>query len=278
MRYKTHLLIAGLLLGVTLYTTSCVMATRGAITAITIKGSDFHFEAPAKVQAGMVSITFENKGQEAHHMQLVQLKEGVTIDQLLAVLPKGDAAMLALLKDIDGGVGPIEPGGSGRVTVKLAPGNYVLLCFMPSHDGVPHLAKGMVAPLTVVGEMPKQQAEPVADGTVKLVNFSFVLPERIKAGAQTWMLSNEGTQPHEFALIKLAEGKTIDDLMAFNQNPHGAPPFQNVGGFQGIEPGKRGWLHLDLTPGVYVAICHIPDPASGKAHSELGMMMPFTVK
>jgi uncharacterized cupredoxin-like copper-binding protein len=278
MRYKNHLLTTLLLLGVALMAAACIPPAKAAVNAITIKGGDFSFDTPAAVSAGLVTITFENVGQEVHHLQLVQLNEGVTVAQVLAALPQGDAALLALLKGIDGGVGPLDPGGSAQVTVDLAPGNYLLLCFVPGHDGVPHLAKGMITPLTVVGQLPDNQPKPVADATVKLVDFSFVLPTAIKAGKQTWAIVNEGTQPHEIALIKLADGKTVADLIAFNEHAHGAPPFQNVGGFQGIAPGKTGWLHLDLQPGSYVAVCHIPDGASGKAHSELGMMLPFTVQ
>lgn len=78
--------------------------------------------------------------------------------------------------------------------------------------------------------------------------------------------------------MKLAEGKTIDDVMAWAKDPTTAPPFMNVGGFQGINPGATGWMELDLAAGEYIAICHIPDPATGKAHEELGMVLPFTVK
>ncbi len=251
-----------------------------AIPAITVKGGDFNFEVPPQVQAGLVSITFENVGQEVHHMQLVQLKDGVTMEQLLAELPKGDAALVALLKGIIGGVGPLDPGGSGRVTLELNAGTYVFMCFVPSHDGVPHLVKGMIAPLIVKGDAPAGQPKPISDGAVTFKDFSFELPGAIKTGQQIWQVFNEGTQPHEISLIKLAEGKTLEDVMKFDGDPHaqGEAPHQNVGGFQGIDPGKTGWLHLDLEPGTYVAICHIPDAASGKPHSELGMVQTFTVK
>ena len=68
------------------------------------------------------------------------------------------------------------------------------------------------------------------------------------------------------------------DIQTYMQSPHGTPPFSQIGGFQAITLGESGWLNLDLTPGEYVALCHVPDPATGHAHTELGMVMPFSVK
>jgi len=48
---------------------------------------------------------------------------------------------------------------------------------------------------------------------------------------------------------------------------------------QGIMPAMHGYVELDLQPGDYAAICFIPSPShEGKAHMELGMMVPFRVK
>ena len=99
----------------------------------------------------------------------------------------------------------------------------------------------------------------------------------MKAGKQIWSVTNKGQQLHEINLMKLSTGKTIDDVMAWVMQPAGPPPFMNVGGFQGINPGATGWMELDLAAGEYIAICHIPDPATGKAHEQLGMVLPFTV-
>jgi len=277
-RIHDSLITLGLLM-IALISAACTMpVARAEIVSITIKGGDHTFDAPPELPAGPVSLNFENVGHEVHHVQLVALNEGVTTEQVMAALQQGATALFPLLRGLPGGVGPLDPGKSGRVTVTLTAGNYLLLCFLQNQQGVPHLALGMVAPLTVKGEMPTNQSEPASVGTVRLINFSFVLPQAVKAGKQTWKIVNEGTQPHEITLIKLAAGKTLADLAAFNQNPQGAPPFANIGGFQGIDPRASGWLHLDLTPGTYVAMCHIPDAASGKAHHELGMMLPFTVQ
>jgi uncharacterized cupredoxin-like copper-binding protein len=255
-------------------------ATTGApIPEITIQAADYSFEAPAQIEAGPVKINLVNNGQEPHHAQIVRLNDGVTPEQLQTALQEDPVAALALAIAV-GGPGVIDPGLSSQVTLELSPGQYVLLCFVPGHDGVPHLAKGMVRPIEVVARDEYDHAtapQQVADMTVKLRDFNFPLPSRIKAGPQVWQIFNEGSQLHEIMLIKLAEGKTLEDVQAFMQSPHGAPPFASVGGFQAIHPGETGWLNLDLTPGEYVALCYVPDE-NGKAHIEHGMVLPFTVK
>lgn len=249
-----------------------------AIPEITIKAADYSFDAPDQIEAGLVKVNLVNDGQEPHHAQMVRLNDGVTLEQFQAALQEGEAAAFPLIAFV-GGPGLVDPGLQSQVTLDLTPGQYVLLCFVPSHDGVPHLAKGMVRPIEVVAAADETEVVEIeADATVTLLDFSFIMPTEVKAGPQVWEITNEGPQPHEIMLVKLADGKTMADIQAFMANPHGTPPFSQIGGFQGINPGGTGWLNLDLTPGEYVALCHIPDPASGKAHEELGMVMPFSVE
>jgi uncharacterized cupredoxin-like copper-binding protein len=251
-----------------------------AIPEISIEAADYSFEAPAQIEAGLVKLNLVNNGQEPHHAQLARLNEGTTMDQFLGALQQGPEAAFPLITFV-GGPGLLDAGFSQQVTLDLIPGQYVLLCFMESHDGMPHLAKGMIKPLEVVAtseEAEVSSPQPKADATIKLMDFSFVLPAEIKAGEQVWEVVNEGPQIHEIMIVKLAEDKGVADVQSFLQSPHGAPPFTNLGGFQALTPGETGWLNLNLEPGEYAALCHVPDPASGHAHTQLGMVMPFTVK
>jgi hypothetical protein len=50
-----------------------------------------------------------------------------------------------------------------------------------------------------------------------------------------------------------------------------------VGGVEALDIGQRQWLPTTLQPGNYVAVCFIPDPATGKPHAALGMLREFTV-
>ncbi len=282
MNKKARFLIGATALVATLLLSACAAqpaapAAPAAPTAVTFKGADFSFEGPESIPAGLITINFQNIGKEWHHAQLARLNDGVTMEQLDEAMKKDSNAALGMV-NLVGGVGALDPNGSGSVTLKLQEGQYLLLCFIPSADGVPHLAKGMIRPLTVKGAG-ATAAEPKADVTVNMADFHFTMPAEVKAGKQVWKVINDGPQPHEIALVRLAEGKTLDDIYAWYAKPEGPQPFNMVGGMQGMNAGvPAAFINLDLQPGNYVAVCDIPDPASGKPHSELGMVMPFTVK
>lgn len=249
-----------------------------SIPQIVIKATDHAFDAPAQVNAGLISVRLENNGQELHHAQFARLQDGKTMADLQAAFAQGEQAAIALLEFV-GGPSVLDPGKSQEVVLDLKAGNYVLLCFIASADGVSHLAKGMLKPIQVVAASGQAGAQaPKADLSIVLKDFGFEMPAEVKAGKQTWEIKNAGPQLHEMVIFKLAPGKTMADIDAFFQSPAGPPPFEAVGGMQALSVGKSAWLVLDLQPGNYVALCNVPDPESGKAHTELGMIMPFTVK
>jgi mannose-6-phosphate isomerase-like protein (cupin superfamily) len=244
---------------------------------IVIKATDFSFEAPEKIEGGLVTVTMENEGAELHHLQLARLRDGVTFDQVHKVLAEGPEDALFELLEWVGGPSLVSPGGQSRVVLTIPEGQYLLLCFVASPDGVPHFAKGMAVPIIVTASS-THAAEPQADLSVVLTDFAFTMPAQIKAGHQVWKVTNRGAQPHEIVIARLMPGKTLQDALRFLQAPEGAPPFEFMGGLQAIDSERTGWAVLDLPAGNYLALCFVPDPASGKAHIELGMVAGFTVK
>jgi hypothetical protein len=291
MKSLKNQIVAPLLLTLALTTSACAGQMAPAVSVVPaaaaaqpavlkIVATDHHYMMPSQIKAGYVNMVMENAGKEPHHAQFLRLNDGVTMEQFQTALQQGIPAVMAIAA-LTGGPSVIDPGMSQSVTLNLTPGQYMLLCVIAGADGVPHLAKGMVAPLTVTpadGAADTAAAAPKAGGQVRLLDFSFSLPQAIKAGQQTWEIKNDGKQPHEMTLIKLAPGKTMADVHAFMAQPAGAPPFADVGGMQGIMPGATAWLDLNLEPGNYVAVCHIPDMASGEEHMHLGMIMPFSVE
>lgn len=252
-------------------------AAGGEIPEITITTADYTFSAPAEIPSGLVSVVLENEGKEPHHVQFARLKEGVTIPQFQQALQAGLEEAVKHVFWV-GGPSVVDGGGSGKVTLQLEPGTHMLLCFVPDAEGVPHLAHGMVGAMEVVENTAAATETPSADLTVSLLDFSYAFSSDLDPGPQTWEIVNDGEAIHEISLVKLAEGATMDDVTHFMHTMEGPPPFTSMGGMQAIDPGTTGWLHLDLTAGNYIAICHIPDLSSGQTHAQMGMVMPFSVE
>jgi uncharacterized cupredoxin-like copper-binding protein len=94
----------------------------------------------------------------------------------------------------------------------------------------------------------------------------------------TLTVKNEGTEDHEAALLKLTDGKTIDDAKAFlgSQTPSGPPPFAVAGGVTGTAPGTSASVTQALPAGNYAFICFIPG-RDGVPHFAKGMLTGFAV-
>ena len=244
---------------------------------VAIDAHDYAFVAPDVIEGGLVTLKLKNLGHEVHHAQLLRLKDGVTFEQFTNAMKEGEAAVFPLIT-AEGGPSIIGHGGASEVTMDLRPGNYLLACFIQSQDGVPHLAKGMIRPFQVT-EAKVAATAPTTSDAVSMVDFGYTMPKTLPAGRSTLKVVNDGKQWHEISVMRLAPGKTIEDVKRYLSGPpDGPPPGEPVGGMQGLEPGASGYMTLDLQPGEYVGLCFIPDPASGKPHVHLGMIAAFTVK
>jgi uncharacterized cupredoxin-like copper-binding protein len=245
---------------------------------IKVDAADYSYIAPETVTAGWTRVILTNSGSEPHHVQFLRLNDGVTAEQFEEALKQGEGPALAMTKQI-GGVGAIHPGGTASAVINLTAGNYIILCLIPSpSDGMAHHAKGMIKSLTVEAGG-GSASEPQADLSVRLKDFTFDMPDSLPAGKVTIQVTNDGPEAHEFNILKLEEGKTAADVMAFlGGQAGGPPPFAPVGGANGIDAGGVEYAELDLPPGNYVAICNIPSPkAEGHPHFTLGMIKEFTV-
>ena len=245
---------------------------------IDIMASDYSFDAPDTIPSGLVTIRLMNHGQEPHHAQLLRLNDGVSFGEFGAALQsEGESALR--LTTLTGGPGALSPSKSTEVTLNLTPGQYALACFISSSDGVPHLAKGMLKPLTVTAaDAEPETAAPQSAGTLNMRDFSFDIPDVLPAGTATFTVANAGPQPHELNILKLAPGASLADLQAWQPDQGTPPPFEAVGGMNGMSQGEAHYMTVDLQPGTYVAICNIPDPGSGVPHSRLGMVRQFSVQ
>ena len=248
---------------------------RETAPTVTITARDYTLDSPDTLPEGAVTLRLVNQGKEFHHIWIARLEGGRTVDDVLAAL-RTHGPLPAWVKDAGGPNAPRPEGGENSATVTLVPGNYIVACLIPSPDGIPHLMKGMVRPLTVV-KTGRPAPAPEGDVIMTLRDYSFFFSRPLAAGTHVIEVRNEGTRWHEFELVQLAPGKTPHDVIAFIDHGIGSPPGLPIGGVSPLMPGGVSWFHADLQPGRYALICFLPDRKDGKQHFEHGMMQEIEV-
>ncbi len=244
----------------------------------TFVARDYSFEGPEQISPGWHAIQLRNEGAEPHHVQFARLNDGVSTDQFFSALREEGEGWESLVT-LNGGVSMTQPGTTNEALVDFTnPGTYVLLCFLPNAEGVPHLVMGMTGVLEVSGE-PNGVAEPRADVEIHMKDFAYTLPASIQAGPTIWKVVNDGPQPHEMTVVKLDDGVSVDDFVTYvTQNGPADIPGTSLGGVQGLQEGLASYLSYDLEPGEYVVLCDVPDSNTGMPHFMLGMVAGFTVE
>ena len=255
------------------------VAAAPAANVVTITATEYSFDAPAEIPAGLTTLRLVTNGKELHHASLIKLDDGKTMDDFKQAIAKQGPTPAWMLAA--GGPNAPHPGGTTEETQLLEPGNYVIVCFVPSPDGVPHVAKGMMRPITVTPSTAHNASAveaPVPDITIKLVDYAFENAKPITAGKHLIRIENDAAQDHELVLVRLAPGKSVQDVAAWLEKQAGPPPGEPLGGITAIHPGGYGFITTDLTPGDYGLICFIPDAKDGKPHVMHGMLKQFKVE
>lgn len=113
-----------------------VLAGVGAVTALAVNQmgpsvavslKEFKVLSPSTTKAGKVTFVVKNKGKLKH--EFIVVKTNLAAGKLPL---KGTKVNLSGL-NVRGKIAAFKPGTTKRLTVKLAPGKYVLFCNVPSH-------------------------------------------------------------------------------------------------------------------------------------------------
>ena len=255
----------------------------GALAApprtVTVTAFDYRFEAPATIPAGTMTFRLRNQGKEIHHLWIVQLTNGKKpIDFTNAMKSWGSALKMPSWAIDVGGPNSAGPGETAAGTMTLDAGTYMLVCWVPSPDGMLHVMKGMVSPLTVTTRGATPAAEPKADVTITLDDFLFDISGPMTAGRHTIRFENRAAQSHEAVIARLHPDATVAQAMTWmNGGQLGPEPVTLLGGASGLATGRHMYITVDLQPGRYALLCFIPDAKDGKPHSAHGMAKEITV-
>jgi hypothetical protein len=266
-----------LLAGCALALSAAAAAAQGRTVAV--MATEFKFDMPDSIPAGVTTFELRSGGSEMHHMQIVRLEQGKTAADFEAAM-RNPGPPPAWVTFVGGPNAPIPNGQAvSSVTVNLTPGTYVMLCLIPSPDGAIHLMKGMVKPVKVTGRpaAPAGAAMPKADYVMTLYDYNFDVDKPMKAGRRTIEFRNTAKQFHEALLVRLPAGAPVGALPEWiSQGMTGPPPAIPMGGIVGLSPGQVNIVTVDLEPGEYGLYCFLPAP-DGKEHIVHGMLKKIVV-
>jgi uncharacterized cupredoxin-like copper-binding protein len=245
--------------------------------AITIVAHDFNFEVPATVPSGYVDVTLKNEGQSEHQAQIVRLGS-MSLADFEHVSEQTDIVAVKRDTVFVGGPNDSVPGRSTTATLKLEPGKYAVLCYIPGTDGKPHVAKGMLAVFQAEPTDASVNTAPTAASTIALRDFTYTVPPHF-SGKGLVDIANEGTEVHELNMFKMAPGVTLGQAEQALLAPKlDTSKVTAVTGVVGLSPHQHAWLDLDLTPGKYLMFCVFPDPKKNNTpHFAEGMYKVFTI-
>jgi uncharacterized cupredoxin-like copper-binding protein len=259
--------------------TATAASTSAAPNVVSITASEYKFEMPDQVPAGLTTFRLTDSGQEMHHATLIKLDSGKTLNDLsegIKNMKPGTPPPGWVIPS--GGPNAVAPGSSGALTMVLQPGNYAVVCFIPDSKGVPHVMKGMAKALTVTPNATANMAEPNADVTVTLRDYQFDFSTPLTAGKHTIKIVTAPGQPHEFTFFQLTPGKTAADLTKYVETGmQGPPPGMPIGGVAAMSAGDVAYYEVDVKPGDYAIICFLEDGKDGKPHYTHGMIKQIKV-
>lgn len=112
-----------------------------APNVVNVTATNYKFDAPDQIPSGMTTIHLVDDGSEAHHVQLVKLTDGKTTTDLAAALKK-PGPLPSWAVTVGGPNTPRPGGGIAEATLALEPGNYAMLCFIPSPTASPTSPRG----------------------------------------------------------------------------------------------------------------------------------------
>ena len=272
---------------------------------IEIVTENMDFQMPDTITSGWNTFRYKNLSPQTHFFLVDKYPEGKTSeDAENLVAPVFDSAMQLIMEGkteagyaefeklpewfgevvFMGGSGLLSPSQVGETTFQLAPGNYVIECYVKMSNGIFHTSMGMTKDL-VVSDTDSGNKPLSADIEISISSTEgIVMNDSITSGKQHFsvyfkdQIVHEHFVGHDVHLVALEEDANLEELENWMNwaNPTGlmdpAPKGVTfIGGVNDMPTGNTGYFKATLAKGQYALIAEVPN-ASGK-----NMLKTFTI-
>lgn len=238
-----------------------VAVTLGA-KSMTVKGAE-------ALRSGPTRFAFKPAGKGERSWGLVELAPGVTKEEFGAALPQ--------LQD-PGKYGELVAshftmtGAKYVTTIDLQQAEYALIDFGK---------KPAIRASFVVGAERNTAAMPATSATVKLKDYRFDMPSKLKAGT-TVSVENAGSHLHHALAMPLKKG--VDGKKVIRAIKKGKEPRSALAGPPGalvemVSPGAKNAVETKgMKKGKYLFVCFLQDDPKQPPHAMKGMAKVVTVQ
>ena len=158
-------------------------------------------------------------------------------------------------------------------------------CGSDEYSGTPNAAPSAASstPASPTGK-PSKLPQPVQELDIQATEYSFkITPDPaggVKPGWTLLKFHNVGVEPHQVMFARIKDGVDMAELAAAgagDSSGSGAIEFVDmIGGVSYIGAGYDTTALVNLTEGIVMAMCYVPD-AKGVAHALMGMTTLLSV-
>ena len=231
------------------------------------------FEGAPKVGTGYHRFNLENKGRGQAGVGLMQLRPGVTAEQVSAAIGSIQDPMQIEQYGRVVASALLAPRGQYTTTVRLVDADYVVVDFTKQPAVRLSFRAGPQAGGAASVKAPSTR--------VTLRDYRFTMPSTLRAGRQTIRTTNAGRRMHHVLMMPLKPSadasKVLADLKAGKEprSAIGGPPSALV---EVVSKGTTNDVEVNLRRGRYLMVCFLQNSPQSKPHAQLGMRKVVTVR
>jgi hypothetical protein len=248
--------------------------------SITEAGKAAKFTAPASTKGGLVEVSLENKGKKPHSGQLVRVTGGHTPADAVKTIGSNSDKAPAWIR-AEGGPSAVAPGKTGKATVILPAGQYLVL-----DEGGPGSGPPAYTPFKVTagksGSLPSTPTTVTAASTGK-DQWKWDVSGTLKTGDNRLTFVSKGKNTlHFLGAFRVKGNPSLAQVKKAIASQGKPPAFLDQSSFVTttiLDDGKSQVASLAIRqPGQYVLFCPLKDRDGGKSHDQEGLLKKITVK